>query len=158
MPGVLVLELYRAQISECGMEPACVVDRVDEARKIGGDILKGFVGHQVHRLDLQCFHEALRLGGIVWIAAPAHRADEAVIAEELAVDLRGVLRSAVGMMHAPFRRVTRPNGGFERGECEPGVDRAADRVADHATRPGVEDHRQIDEANSDCDIGDVRHP
>jgi hypothetical protein len=29
--GVLILELYRAQISERGVEPACVVDGVDEA-------------------------------------------------------------------------------------------------------------------------------
>jgi hypothetical protein len=28
---VLILELYRAQISERGVEPACVVDGVDEA-------------------------------------------------------------------------------------------------------------------------------
>ena len=60
------------------------VDRVDEARKIDDDVLEGFVGHQVHRLYLQCFHEALRLGVIVWIAAPAHRSDEAMIGEELA--------------------------------------------------------------------------
>jgi hypothetical protein len=54
-----------------------------------------------------------------------------------------------------LRRITRPDGSFERGEREPGVDRAADRIADHATRPGVEDRRQIDEAARDRDIGDV---
>jgi hypothetical protein len=35
---VLVLELYRAQISEPGVEPTCVVDGVDEAWKIGCDL------------------------------------------------------------------------------------------------------------------------
>ena len=29
LPGVLVLELYRAQVSKRGVEPASVVDRVD---------------------------------------------------------------------------------------------------------------------------------
>ena len=81
--GVLILELYRAQIPERGVEPACVVDRVDKAWKIGHDVLEGFVCHQVHRFDLQCFHEALCLGIIVWIAPPSHRSDEPMIGEEL---------------------------------------------------------------------------
>ena len=60
-------------------------------------------------------------------------------------------------MHATVGRIARPDGNLERGEREHGIDRSADRVAHHATRPGVEDRRQIDEADSDSDIGDVRY-
>ena len=49
--GVLILELYGAQISERRVEPACVVDLVDEVGKIGGDILERFVVHQMDGLD-----------------------------------------------------------------------------------------------------------
>ena len=79
LPGV-VLELLRAEIAERGMEPPGVVDLVDEARKVGGDVVEGLVGHRVDRLDLERLHEALGLGVVVGIAAPAHRADEAVAA------------------------------------------------------------------------------
>ena len=58
----------------------------------------------------------------------------------------------------PFRRLPRPDGGLQRGCREPGIDRAADCIADDAARPGVEDSGKIDEARSDRDIGDVRHP
>src|SRR5438876_5474256 len=81
-----------------------------------------------------------------------------MIGKELPVNLRGILRSTIGMVHAAFRRLARPDGSFERGDREPGVDRAADRIAHHATRPGVENRRQIDEAGRDRDIGDIRHP
>jgi hypothetical protein len=40
----LILELNRTGIAECGVEPACIVDFVDETRKIGCDILERFVG------------------------------------------------------------------------------------------------------------------
>src|SRR5271157_5823609 len=57
------------------------------------------------------------------------------------------------MMHAPCGRPARPYASFERGNGEPGVDRAADRVAHYATRPSVENRCQIDEASGDRDIG-----
>src|ERR1700679_3759284 len=74
------------------------------------------------------------------------------------IELGRVLRSAVGMMHATFRWLTRPDSGFERRCREPGVDRSANGVSHHATRPGVENRSQIDEASGDRDIGDVRYP
>ena len=41
---------------------------IDEARHVGRDVLEGLVGHRVHGLDLQGFHETLRLGVVVEIA------------------------------------------------------------------------------------------
>jgi hypothetical protein len=38
------------------------------------------------------------------------------------------------------------------------VEAAADRVADDAARPSVEDDGYIDEAGGDRDVGQVRHP
>ena len=58
----------------------------------------------------------------------------------------------------PGGGLRRSDGGLERGERQPGVDRAADRVADHPARPGVEDDGEIDEAGRDGDIGDVGDP
>src|SRR5215471_15447917 len=79
LPGVVILVLRGAQITQRGVESAVVVDLVDEAWKVSCNILEGFVGHQIHSFDLECLHEALGLGIIIRIAAPAHGADEAVL-------------------------------------------------------------------------------
>ena len=81
MPGVMVLELRWAEIAERGMQPAGVVDLIDEARKVGGHILEGFVVHQVDGFGLQRFHKTLGLGIVVRIAASAHRADETMLSK-----------------------------------------------------------------------------
>src|SRR5512132_3194329 len=62
------------------------------------------------------------------------------------------------MMNASLRRLTHADGDLERGERQSGVDRFTNGIADDTPRPGVEDHRQIDEADGDGDIGDVGHP
>ena len=58
------------------MKPANVVNVVNEAWKISGYILEGFVIHQIDGLDLQRLHEALGLGIVVGVPTPIHRADE----------------------------------------------------------------------------------
>ena len=88
---MLILERNRAQISKSGVEPARVVDLVDKARKIGCDIGEGFIGHQVYRLHLERFHEALGFGVVIRISAPAHRTDQAMIGKDPAVELGGIL-------------------------------------------------------------------
>ena len=47
LPGVVILELRGAQVAERGVQPAGVVDLVNEAGKIRGDVLERFVVHQV---------------------------------------------------------------------------------------------------------------
>ena len=79
MPGVAILVLRGAQIAQRGVESASVVDLVDEAWKVGCNVLEGFIGHEIHSFDFECLHEALGLGIIIRIAAPAHGADEAVL-------------------------------------------------------------------------------
>jgi hypothetical protein len=46
--GVSILVLHGAQIAQRGMESASVVNLIDEAGKISCNVLKDFVGHQIH--------------------------------------------------------------------------------------------------------------
>ena len=73
--------------------------------------------------------------------------------EQVAIALGRILRAAVGMMHAARRRVSSLDCGFQSRDRQRGVDRATDRVADDATRPGVENHSKVDEPDRDRDIG-----
>ena len=86
------------------------------------------------------------------------RADEAVDGQQVAIALRCILRAAVGMMPAARRRLSLLDCGFQGRHRQSGVDRATDRTADDAARPGVEDHGDVDEADRDRDIGDVGDP
>ena len=67
----MILELRWAQVAERGVEPPGVVDVVNEAGKIGGDIREGFLVHQVDGVDLQRLDAALGLGIIGWAPVPA---------------------------------------------------------------------------------------
>ncbi|WOS67253.1 hypothetical protein SFGR64A_30485 (plasmid) [Sinorhizobium fredii GR64] len=73
------------------MEPALVVDLLDEVGKVFGDVLEGFECHQIDRLDLQRFHEALGLGVVIRVSPATHRADQAVGGQCLAVELGSIL-------------------------------------------------------------------
>ena len=122
------------------------------------DVGEGFVCHRVDGFDLERLHEALRLGVIVRIAAPAHRADQAVTKQGFPIALRGVLRTAIAVMHATWRRLSPLDRSLKRGKRQADVDRAADCITDRPARPGVEDDRDIGEALVDGDIGYVRNP
>ena len=47
--------------------------------------------HQIHGFDLECLHEALGLGVVVGIAAPAHGAGETVLLQDGAIVFGGIL-------------------------------------------------------------------
>ena len=81
-----------------------------------------------------------------------------MLAQDGAIGFGGVLRAAVGMMHATPWRIAGVDGGLERSNDEARIDRAADGVTDDPTGPGIEDRGQVHEASRDCDIGDVGHP
>src|SRR5215813_11795647 len=65
LPGVVILELRGAQVAERGVQPASVVDLVNEAGKIRGDVLECFVVHKIDGFDLQRLDEAFGLGVVV---------------------------------------------------------------------------------------------
>jgi hypothetical protein len=87
LPGVVIVELRGAQVAERGVQPASAVDLVNEAAKIRGDVLERFVVHQVDGIDLQRLDEAFSLGVVVRVSTPAHRTDEPMLCEQLAVSL-----------------------------------------------------------------------
>ena len=155
---MLLLELLGAPISKSGMEPFGVVDLVDELGKVVNDVLEGLVGHRIDGFNLQGLHEALGLGIVVRIAAAPHRADQAMSCQGAVIDRSGVLRAAVRMVNASRWRLAALDRDLERGNRQPGIDRAADRIADDPTRPGVEDDRDVDEACRDREVGDVGDP
>ena len=94
------LELDRAAISECGMEPAFVVHLVDEVRKRVDDVGERLVAADVDFLGLDGLYEALGLGVVIGIAAPAHGTGETMLLQDGAIVFGGILRPTVGMMHA----------------------------------------------------------
>ena len=111
--GVSILVLRGAQIAQRRVESSGVVNLVDEAGKVSCDVLEGFVCHQIHGFDLECLHEALGLGVVVGIAAPAHGAGETVLLQSGAIVIGGILRPTVGMMHATAWWIAGADGGLE---------------------------------------------
>lgn len=88
---MLILELHRTEITECRAKPSTVVKLLKEARKVFGNVDEGFECHRINGFDLECLHEALRRGVVVWVAAPAHGADQAVGGKMIAIGSRSVL-------------------------------------------------------------------
>jgi hypothetical protein len=78
---VAILILRWAQIVERGVKSACVVDLINKAWKVSGNIIERFVGHQIYGFDLERLHEALSLGVVIRIAASAYGANEAVLTQ-----------------------------------------------------------------------------
>src|SRR5436190_9511033 len=85
----------------------------------------------IHGLDLQRFHEALSFGIVVGITSPAPGADEAVVGEQIAVSLRGILRTSIRVVDAAPVRLPDSDGCLEGCNSQTGIDRAADRISDH---------------------------
>src|SRR5512137_3146679 len=57
-----------------------------------------------------------------------------------------------------YAALIHPTGYTPRARSARRIDRAADRVANDAARPGIQDCCQIDEARRDGDVSDIRHP
>ena len=112
------------------MESAGVVDLIDKAWKIGGDVFEGFVIHQIDGLDLKGLHEALGLGIVVGIATSAHGADETMFGQQVAIGLGGVLRTTIRVVDAALRRLSYSDSRLQRRNSNAGIDRATNRVAD----------------------------
>ena len=52
--------------------------------------------------------------------------------------------------------------GFDRGaqrrQSQPCINLPTERVANHPARPGVQNHRQVNETGRDTDVSDIAHP
>ena len=75
-----------------------------------------------------------------------------------AVVLGSILRAAIGMMDAALGRLPALDSRPERRQRQAGIDASTDGIADHASRPGIENGGQIDEAGRDGDVSDVGDP
>ena len=116
------------------MQAAVVVDLIDEVGKVCGDILEGLVGHWIDGLDLERLHKALGLGVVKWIAAAAHRPDEAVLGEGLPIETGRVFggltdRRNILVLRIAKELVERLSRSFPaKGLARPGVDHMSDGV------------------------------
>ena len=122
------------------------------------DVFRALERHGIDALDLQRLHEALHHRVVVGVAAPRHRADQAMFAEQGTVGLGGVLRTSIRMVDASGWRVAAFDRRRQRRKSEPCVDPSADRVAHDAARPCIHDRSQVDEAAEDRDIGQIGDP
>ena len=129
---MLLLELHGADVAECGVQAALIVNIVDEPGKLFGEFIEVPERHRIDRFDFERFHEALRVSVVVRVSASAHRADEVMGRQQSLIDTRCVLRSAVGMMNASWSRAPSRDRYLQHGEREPRVYRPADRIADDA--------------------------
>ena len=71
--GVALLGPDGAEIAQGGVESSFVVDVVDEAGKVGGDVVVGVVLGEVDGLDPEGLHEAPGLRVVVWVVSAARR-------------------------------------------------------------------------------------
>src|ERR1700733_6454668 len=120
----MILELRRAQVAERGVESAGVIDLIDKAWKIGGDVFESLIIHQIDGLDLKGLHEALGLGIVVGIATSAHGADETMFGQQMAIGLGGVLRTTIRVVDAALRRLSYSDSRFQRRNSNANIDRA----------------------------------
>src|ERR1700739_1501810 len=109
-----------------------IIDVFDEARQRAGDVVESLVLHQIDLLDLEGLHEALGLGIVVWVAASTHRTLEAVLGKLGTIIFGGILRTAVGMMDAPWCRLACCDGGAQCGKRQTCIDPLADCIADNS--------------------------
>src|SRR6478609_6817774 len=119
----MILELCRAWVAERGVESAGVVDLIDKAWKIGGDVFESFVIHQMDGLDLKGLHKALGLGIVIGIATSAHRADETMFGQQVAIELGSVLRTTIRVVDAALWRLSYSDGRLQCRNSNAGIDR-----------------------------------
>src|SRR5262252_10365476 len=81
-----------------------------------------------------------------------------MVGKDIAVDLRSVLRTAIRVVNAAFRWPPYSDSSLQSRNGKAGIDRAADRIANDAARPSIEDGRQIDEPRRNGDVGNIRDP
>jgi hypothetical protein len=112
------------------VESAGVVDLIDKAWKIGGDVFESLVIHQIDGLDLNGLHEALSLGIVVGITTSAHGADETMFGQQVAIRHGGVLRATIRVVDAAVRWLSYSDGRLQCRNSNAGINRTTNRVAD----------------------------
>ncbi len=78
--------------------------------------------------------------------------------QDPSVRLSGILRPSIGMVDASRRRPSTVDCRAQSGLGQATVHEASNGIADHATRPGIQDNGEVDEATDDRDVGDIGNP
>ena len=119
----------------------------------------GFIARQVvallDELTFQRGIEALHRRVVPAIALAAHRADDAVLLQPLAILVRCELHTAVRMVSEPGRGTLTRDGHVERGERQLVAEVAGHGPADHAAGEQVEHHGQVQPALGGPDVGQI---
>src|SRR3954465_1118053 len=110
--------LLWCEIAQGGMQAAAIVPAFQELEHVS----PGFSARQVVALSdefaLQRGVEALHRRVVPAIAFAAHRTDDAVLSQSLAVLMRCELNPAVRMVHQTWRGSLTRDGHVERGQRE----------------------------------------
>ena len=110
------------------------------------------------QFSLDGFEERFDSCIVIAIALSAHRHLEAMLAQDLLIVVRTILRSTVRMMDAALGRCPECDGHLQRPDRQVTFHPVADRPADHAAGMQVQDHGQIQPAFARPDIADVTSP
>lgn len=92
------------------------------------------------------------------MAFAAHTDHSLMLVQNRGMVVRGVLHSAIGMMHQPHRRFPFHKSHTKGGHSRFRVQRSSQHPSNHSPRKSVEYHRQRNELGSEADAGDVGDP
>ncbi len=92
-----------ADVAQRGMQSPFIVDVVDKVRQLGSDICECFVFGRVDSFYFQRFHETLSERVVVWIAATAHRSDEAALFQDPSMRTGCILASPDALLFVKRR-------------------------------------------------------
>ena len=141
------------------MQPLGIVDFVDEAADLGLGMGQVAIGSAIDFLLFEGFHEALRLGVVVGAGDPAHARLDVMRRQPLDVVGAGILDAAVGVVDQAGRcDLAFGERHVEGRDGEFGAQVIGQCPAYDPSTEGIQDNSEIDEAFTETDIGDVRHP
>jgi hypothetical protein len=141
------------------VEPAAVVDALDEGADRVAGLAQIAIVSAVDLLLLECLHEALRLGVVVGIADAAHARLDAMRFQYARVLAASVLHAPIGMMdQAVGRRLTRRNRHLQSRRGKARAQMRVQGPTDHSPAEGIKHHRQKGKLLQHPNIGDVRDP
>ena len=93
--------------------------------------------------DLMVLNTGLDHGVIVAVATPAHRRDEAVLADEAPIVGRAILAAAIGMVDQARRRSSENDGAPQGFHCQASFLSVAHRPTDDFARVEIEHDGEI---------------
>src|SRR6476660_6562040 len=108
--------LLWCEIAQCRMQAPPIVPALQELEDIRSCLIVRQVVALLDEFALQRGIEALHRRVVPAIALAAHRADDAVLLQSLAILVRRELHAAVRVMNEPGRGTPANDGHVERGE------------------------------------------